>query len=114
MGIIREPSNVPQSWTTAQVTVTVRFVNAEKNATEVNTPNSLAADSLRPLAEIVDKNKLERRLEPGTKVRIRSGPFAGYVGTVFRREGETRLTVAVEFMDQGVSVAVEDVQLEID
>jgi transcription antitermination factor NusG len=54
----------------------------------------------------------ERRLEPGTKVRIRSGPFAGYEGIVFRRDRETRLQVAVRFMDQGVSVAVEDCQLE--
>jgi transcription antitermination factor NusG len=54
----------------------------------------------------------ERRLEPGTKVRIRSGPFAGYEGVIFRRERETRLQVSVRFMDQGVSVAVEDCQLE--
>ncbi len=46
----------------------------------------------------------ERRLEPGTKVRIRSGAFAGYEGIVFRRDRETRLLVAVRFMDQGVSV----------
>ncbi|MCC6510767.1 MAG: antitermination protein NusG, partial [Pirellulaceae bacterium] len=49
----------------------------------------------------------ERRLEPGTKVRIRSGPFAGYEGVIFRRERETRLQVSVRFMDQVVSVAVE-------
>ncbi len=54
----------------------------------------------------------ERRLEPGTPVRIRSGPFAGYEGVVFRRERETRLQIAVRFMDQGVSVAIEDCQLE--
>ena len=54
----------------------------------------------------------ERRLEPGTKVRIRSGLFAGYEGVVFRRDRETRLQIAVRFMDQGVSVAVEDCQAE--
>ncbi len=54
----------------------------------------------------------ERRLEPGTRVRIRSGSFAGYEGVIFRRDKETRLLVAVRFMDQGVSVAVEDCQLE--
>lgn len=54
----------------------------------------------------------ERRLELGTKVRIRSGLFAGYEGVVFRRDRETRLQIAVRFMDQGVSVAVEDCQVE--
>lgn len=54
----------------------------------------------------------ERRLEPGTKVRIKSGSFAGYEGIVFRRDRETRLQVSVRFMDQGVSVAIEDCQLE--
>ncbi|MFO1066209.1 MAG: antitermination protein NusG [Pirellulales bacterium] len=54
----------------------------------------------------------ERRLEPGMKVRVRTGPFAGYEGVVFRRDRETRLLVAVRFMDQGVSVAIEDCQAD--
>lgn len=54
----------------------------------------------------------ERRLELGTKVRIRSGLFAGYEGVVFRRDRETCLQISVRFMDQGVSVAVEDCQVE--
>ena len=54
----------------------------------------------------------ERRLEPGMKVRIRSGPFSGYEGVIVRREKEVRLQVAVRFMDQGVSVAIEDFQAD--
>lgn len=54
----------------------------------------------------------ERRLEPGVKVRIRSGPFAGYEGVIVRREKEVRLQVSVRFMDQGVSVAIEDFQAD--
>lgn len=54
----------------------------------------------------------ERRLEIGSKVRIRSGSFAGYEGVIFRRDRETRLLVVVRFMDQGISVAIEDCQVE--
>ncbi|HEX3655077.1 MAG TPA: transcription termination/antitermination NusG family protein [Pirellulales bacterium] len=54
----------------------------------------------------------ERRLEGGERVRVRSGPFRGFEGTVLRRDGETRLLVAVNFLQQGASVLLEDCQLE--
>lgn len=54
----------------------------------------------------------ESRLETGQRVRIRSGPFAGYEGVILRREKEIRLQVFVRFMDQGVSVAIEDCQAD--
>ena len=55
---------------------------------------------------------IESRIEAGEPVRVRSGAFAGYEGTVIRRDQETRLLVSVQFMDQGVSVKLEDCQLE--
>ncbi|EMI47339.1 transcription termination/antitermination protein NusG [Rhodopirellula sp. SWK7] len=55
---------------------------------------------------------IESRLQPGTLVRVRNGAFRGYEGTVIRRENESRLLVAVRFMEQGVSVKLEDCQLE--
>jgi transcription antitermination factor NusG len=54
----------------------------------------------------------ERRLEPGQRVRIRNGSFAGYEGVIARRERETRLQVFVRFMDQGVSVLLDDCQAD--
>lgn len=54
----------------------------------------------------------ESRLEPGQRVRIRSGAFAGYEGVIVRREKEIRLQVYVRFMEQGVSVAIEDCQAD--
>ncbi len=80
----------------------------------VGQPMELVED-LRQLRALVATNaplSPERRLELGTKVRIRTGPFTGYEGIVFRRDAETRLLVAVRFMDQGVSVAIEDCQVE--
>lgn len=54
----------------------------------------------------------EARFQKGTRVRVRSGPFAGFEGTVVRRENVTRLLVAVEFMQQGASVVLDDCELE--
>jgi transcriptional antiterminator RfaH len=52
-------------------------------------------------------------MQPGQNVRVKSGAFSGYEGTIIRREQETRLLVAVKFMEQGVSVKLEDCQLEV-
>jgi transcription antitermination factor NusG len=54
----------------------------------------------------------EARLEPGMKVRIRSGPFEGIEGTVTERRGKDTLFVAVHFLQQGVSVALGDYETE--
>ena len=54
----------------------------------------------------------ESRLEPGQRVRIRNGSFAGYEGVIVRREKDIRLQVYVRFMEQGVSVSIEDCQAD--
>ena len=54
----------------------------------------------------------ESRLEPGQRVRIRNGPFAGFEGVITRRDRDVRLQVYVRFMEQGVSVSIEDCQAD--
>ncbi|MEI8211704.1 MAG: transcription termination/antitermination NusG family protein [Planctomycetota bacterium] len=54
----------------------------------------------------------ELNLEPGQRVRVRSGVFKGFEGTVLRRENEVRLLIAVRYMGRGASVALDDCQLE--
>jgi len=54
----------------------------------------------------------EARLEAGNWVRVRSGPFAGYEGTVIRREGKTRLLLSIRFLEQGVSMEMDEGLLE--
>ena len=54
----------------------------------------------------------EARLAPGHAVRVRSGPFLGMEGTVVERRGRQRLLVMVRFLNQGVSIELEDVELE--
>jgi transcription antitermination factor NusG len=68
---------------------------------------------IRDLINIGVPLTVESRLEAGQQVRVRSGVFAGYEGTILRREQETRLLVSVHFMEQGVSVKLEDCQLEL-
>ena len=73
-------------------------------------------EDLKQIRDLIDLGvplTIESRLEAGQNVRVRSGSFAGYEGTVLRREQETRLLVCVRFMDQGVSVKLEDCQLEL-
>ena len=55
---------------------------------------------------------VEARLQPGDRVRIRSGPFSGLDGTICRRKNETRLVVWVKLLQQGVSLEIDDCWLE--
>jgi transcription antitermination factor NusG len=54
----------------------------------------------------------EGKLEPGQRVRIKNGPFAGYEGTVLRREGKTRFLLALHFLKKGVSIELDEGALE--
>ncbi len=54
----------------------------------------------------------ERRLVAGQRVRVRSGVFKGFEGTILRRENQIRLLIAVKYMGRGASVAVDDCQLD--
>jgi len=73
------------------------------------------AYDLRHLRQLIDSGLSvvpEPRLESGARVRVRSGPLCGYEGVVLRRRGETRLLVAVRFLQQGASVQLDECDLE--
>lgn len=55
---------------------------------------------------------IERRLMPGRRVRVKSGAMMGLEGTVISRRGDCRLLLAVNFLQQGASVAIDDFMLE--
>jgi transcription antitermination factor NusG len=80
----------------------------------VNDGDKLAADlsQLRQLIETGEPITPVARLEPGTPVRVRSGPLAGQVGVVVQRRGETHLLVAVRFLQQGATVQIDDSLVE--
>jgi hypothetical protein len=54
----------------------------------------------------------ESRLTPGQRVVVRTGAFRGYEGWIVRREGETRLLVAVNFLQQGASLLLDNCEVE--
>jgi transcriptional antiterminator RfaH len=55
---------------------------------------------------------IESRLEPGERVRVKDGPFAGAEGEILRRKGKTILVVAATLLQQGVSVEIDDFLVE--
>lgn len=76
----------------------------------------LFVSDLRQISNLIAMNvplAVEARIAPGQMVRVKNGVFAGYEGTVLKRMGETRLLVCVRFMEQGVSVKLDDCQLEV-
>lgn len=80
----------------------------------VDDPNSLVHD-LRQIRQLIESGApltVESRLVPGDRVRVKHGPFRELEGTVLQRRGKTRLLVAVNFLQQGASVEVDDFYLE--
>lgn len=55
---------------------------------------------------------VESRLAPGQRVRVKSGSLMGVEGSVLSRRGEDRLVIAVRFLQQGVSIVIQDFQVE--
>ena len=54
----------------------------------------------------------EAKLSAGARVRVRTGPFAGYEGNVVRREGKTRLLLSIQYLAKGVSMEMDEGVLE--
>ena len=80
----------------------------------VNDSDRLVAD-LRQIERLIQCNApltVESRLQAGSRVRVRSGAFAGVEGVVLRRRGQTRLLVSVNFLQKGASVEIDDFCLE--
>ena len=68
--------------------------------------------SIHTLLEAGSGMTLESRLTNGRKVRVKSGALRGLEGTVVRRKNRSRLLVAVNYLQQGVSVEIDDFMLE--
>jgi transcriptional antiterminator RfaH len=54
----------------------------------------------------------EQRIQPNQRVRVKSGSFQGIEGIVLHRRNKLRIVVLVNFLQQGVSMEVEDWMLE--
>jgi len=53
----------------------------------------------------------EERLAPGMLVEIRNGPLAGLKGTILQAASQRRFVVAVDFIQRGASVLLDDCSL---
>lgn len=67
---------------------------------------------IRRLIELDAPLTVERRIQPGQWVRVRTGPLQGLEGSVVSRRGKTRLMIVLRMLQQGVSVQIDDVLLE--
>jgi transcription antitermination factor NusG len=70
---------------------------------------------LRRVRQLIESGApltVEQRLMPGGRVRVKAGPMIGLEGRVISRRGACRLLVAVNFLQQGASVAIEDFMVE--
>lgn len=55
---------------------------------------------------------VESRLRPGQRVRVKSGSLVGMEGIVEARRATCKLVVIIEFLQQGVSLEIDDYLLE--
>lgn len=55
---------------------------------------------------------VEGRIQPGRRVRIKAGPMQGFEGSVLARRGKTRVLIAVRFLQNGVSIEIDDFLIE--
>jgi transcription antitermination factor NusG len=101
-------------WGSEQERVRSLMTNRISRVIAVNDPERLLFD-LRQLAQLIAVDApltIESQLEAGDRVRVRQGPLMGLEGTVLTRRGITRLLVAVDFLQQGASVEIDDYLLE--
>jgi transcriptional antiterminator RfaH len=84
--------------------------NAIVNCLAVADQNRLHEDLTRIHRLVTSGEPLtpEAALVPGTRVEIVRGPFAGMEGTVLKQGRQLRFFVEVQFLQQGVSVEVEE------
>ena len=79
----------------------------------------VAEDFIKDLRQVHDAIRSGVRLVPeakiskGQRVSVKNGPFRGYEGTVLRREGQTRLLLSIDFLEQGVSMEIDECQLTV-
>jgi hypothetical protein len=95
-----------------------RLLALTSNCISQTIPVADADELLRDLHQIrllIEANvplSPESRIQPGHRVRVRSGCLRGIEGTVLKRQSGDRLLVSVHFLQQGASVALGDFELE--
>lgn len=80
-------------------------------------PATVREEDLKILQTALDSKTeielVEGKILEGTKVRIASGPFAGYEGKVIENESKNKLIVELEDMEKSLLVTIEKSSLKI-
>ena len=94
----------------------VKSLTTNRVSTILNVENQKQlTHDLRQVSALIEVGApltLERRLTAGDPVRIKTGPMQGLEGEIVRRRGQTKLLVSVKMLQQGVSIEIDDFQLE--
>lgn len=88
--------------------------NCVSRSIEVADGAGLSRD-LHQIHRLIENGALltpERRLEAGSRVRVRTGAFQGLEGVVIKRQGRMRLLISVNFLQQGASLTLGDCEVE--
>jgi len=93
-----------QALTTNRISQILPVLETEQMTTDLRQVRSLILSGA-PLT-------VEARLQPGNRVRIKGGALMGLEGTIVSRRGETHLLIAVHYLQQGVSIQIDDYMVE--
>ena len=88
--------------------------NCISRCLEVDDEERLVFD-LAQIFQLTNSNQelqFESKLQPGTPVRIKSGPMEGIEGVVIESRSEARLLVTVNYLQQGTSLEIKDFDVE--
>jgi transcriptional antiterminator RfaH len=72
-------------------------------------------DDLQKVRQLIESKTpltIESRLAPGQRVRVKCGSLAGLEGVIIARRRKCHLLVGVNYLQQGVSVQIEDYMVE--
>ena len=89
--------------------------NRVANVLDVREAEELERDlaQIKRLIQMEAPLTIESKIEKGRRVRVKAGPFAGFEGVVTDRDRKTRLFVAVNYLQQGVSLEIDDYMVEL-
>lgn len=68
--------------------------------------------ALRTLVEAGAPLEPHRFLACGQRVRVRAGPFRGVEGVLVRRQGKTKIVIAIDVLKQAAALAIDAADVE--
>jgi transcriptional antiterminator RfaH len=93
-----------------------RCLDTRRVSSIVNVSNpSQLRQELRQVQRLIEADvplTVERRLEVGQRVRVRTGPFSGIEGSLVRAGDVPKLLVAIQYLGQGITLEIEGFKVD--